>query len=330
MLRVLGGEAVHPPPVWAMRQAGRCLASYRAIREEIGDFKQMVQTPEIAATLTCLPVHDLGVDAAIIFSDILVVPEAMGVGYALREEVGPVLDRTIRTRADVAGLQTPPMDEAVDYVMGALRIARQRLPSTVTLVGFSGSPWTLLAYMVEGHGSKTFAQARRLLYAQPTIAHEAMEKLTTCILDYAQAQVAAGAQVIQLFDPLAELLPYELYATAVLPYVRMLCAEITVPVIFFAKGTQHLLAAIATLPCACVGVDWCCAWEAADKLPQVLQGNTDPALLYADNEVIIAKTQAMLRQTAHRPYIANLGHGIYPDTEEAKVKLWVRTVQAGL
>ena len=332
ILQVLQGEAASPPPVWAMRQAGRCLASYRRLRKQVGSFRRMVETPEIAAEVTCLPVQELGVDAAIIFSDILVIPAAMGLAYRMEEGIGPVIEQPLTQAKDVQNLQLPPMEEALSYVMEALRLTRRQLPTQVPLIGFSGAPWTLLSYMVEGQGSKVFAQARRFAYAQPQVTQQALEKLSLGVIDYLQAQARAGAQVLQLFDPLAELLPPAFYEAIIFPHLKNICQALSsqpVPLLVFAKGTQGLLPLLSQLPCAGIGIDWCTPLAEAKRClgKKVIQGNADPALLYAKDETIVAAAQRMVQEMDNHPYIANLGHGVYPDTAQDKVKLWVQTIQ---
>jgi len=329
-LRALRGEAVERPPVWLMRQAGRILPQYRAVRERLSGFKELVQTPDLAAEVTLQPVDELGVDAAILFSDILVVPEAMGLDYELVEKQGPRFPRTVQHPRDVENLRSG--EEAarrLEYVYAAIRQIRQRLEGRVPLIGFSGAPWTLLAYMVEGQGSKTFSKARALLWREPTLAQALLDKITETVIAYLRHQVAAGVQALQLFDSWAGMLSPEAYRRFCLPGLKRICAAVPeVPLILFAKGAWFALEDFAELPCA-VGLDWHVPPAHARSIlgkERVLQGNLDPCLLYAAPATIERQTREMLK--AFGPHhIANLGHGVYPDTPLEGVKTFVRTVQ---
>ncbi len=330
-LRALKGEAAERPPVWLMRQAGRILPQYRAVRERLSGFKELVQTPDLAAEVTLQPVDELGVDAAILFSDILVVPEAMGLDYELVEKVGPRFPRTIQSARDVERLRSG--EEAADrlgYVYAAIEQILQRLDGRVPLIGFSGAPWTLLAYMVEGKGSKTFSRSRALLWREPALAQALLDKITETVIAYLRRQVAAGAQALQLFDSWAGMLSPEAYRRFCLPGLKKICASVSeVPLILFAKGAWFALEDFAELPCA-LGLDWHIAPDYARRMlgkERVLQGNLDPCVLFADAQTIERQTLAMLRSFGPR-HIANLGHGVYPDTPLEGVKTFVRTVQA--
>ena len=334
VLRVLTeAKACERVPVWAMRQAGRVLASYRKIRAETGDFKKMIQTPELATEITCLPIQDLEVDAAIVFSDILVVPEAMGFPYRMYEGKGPYLPQVIEDAEDVKKLLPISPKEQLKYVLDTLSLTRRALPSHVSVIGFSGAPWTLLAYLLEGGGSKTFTRARSFLYHEPSAAHEALDRITQAVIDYLIAQKASGADILQLFDTLAEILSPSLYKEFGLPYVQKISAAMQkadIPLIVFAKGAplSHILA----LPCKGVSLDWHTEAHTARKqatpLGKVLQGQLDPALLYAPKERILQETHQLLQTMKDYPYIANLGHGLYPDIPEEHVRFWVKCVKA--
>ena len=331
-LRAARGEATERTPVWLMRQAGRILPEYRALRARLSGFKELVETPELAAEVTIQPIDALDVDAAIIFSDILVVPDAMGLPYEMVEARGPLFPNVIKTAADVARLRVPDPEEGLGYVLEALRITKKALNGRVPLIGFAGAPWTLLAYMVEGSGSKTFSKARGLLYTDPKLAHELLAKITATTIAYLQAQVAAGAQVVQVFDSWAGTLPPAHYREFSSRYIAEICAALAplVPVTIFAKGAWFAVEDFAAMPCRTIGLDWT-ENPATTRLlvgNKTLQGNLDPCALYGSAEQVKAATEAMLRQFAGGPHIANLGHGVYPDTNPDSVRVFVETVKA--
>ena len=332
LIRAARGEATERTPVWLMRQAGRILPEYRALRASISGFKELVETPALAAEVTIQPVDALDVDAAIIFSDILVVPDAMGLPYEMVEARGPLFPTTIKSAADVERLRIPDPEEGLGYVLEAIRITKRALNGRVPLIGFAGAPWTLLAYMVEGHGSKTFSKARGMLYREPALAHALLAKITATTIAYLQAQVAAGAQVVQVFDSWAGTLPPAHYAEFSSRYIAEICAALAplAPVTVFAKGAWWAVPDFAAMPCRTIGLDWNqdptqVRRQAGNK---TLQGNLDPCALYGTREQVRAATEAMLRQFAGGPHIANLGHGVYPDTDPDNVRVFVDTVKA--
>ncbi len=331
-LRAARGEATERTPVWLMRQAGRILPEYRALRGRLSGFKELVETPALAAEVTIQPVDALDVDAAIIFSDILVVPDAMGLPYEMVEARGPLFPSTIRTAADVERLSVPDPEDKLGYVMEALRLTKKALNGRVPLIGFAGAPWTLLAYMVEGHGSKTFSKARGLLYTDPRLAHALLAKITATTIAYLQAQVAAGAQVVQIFDSWAGTLPPAHYREFSSRYIAEICEALAplVPVTIFAKGAWFAVEDFAALPCRTIGLDWTENPAATRRLvgDKTLQGNLDPCALYGNAEQVRDATETMLRHFADGPHIANLGHGVYPDTNPENVKVFVQTVKA--
>ncbi len=331
-LRAAQGQPVERPPVWIMRQAGRILPQYRALRANFPNFKDFVKTPPAAAEATLQPVDELGVDAAIIFSDILVVPEAMGLDYEMVEAKGPRFPKVIENEADITALAAgEAAAERLDYVYEALRITKRELDGRVPLIGFAGAPWTILAYMVEGSGSKTFSKARRLLYTEPALAHALLEKITDTTIAYLRGQVAAGADLLQLFDSWAGELPPAHYRTFALPYLHRICAALPgVPKTVFAKGAWFALEDLADLPCQVLGLDWNIAPEwarAATGGSKVLQGNLDPCALYGQVQSIETETIAMLQAFGGK-HIVNLGHGVYPDTPLEGVRTFVETVKA--
>jgi uroporphyrinogen decarboxylase len=332
LLRVAKGEGTDRPPVWLMRQAGRILPQYRAIRERLSDFKELVENPALAAEVTIQPVDELDVDAAIIFSDILVIPEAMGLPYEMVEKRGPYFPRVISAAKDIDALLSG--EEAADrleYVYQALEMTKEGLAGRVPLIGFSGAPWTLLAYMIEGGGSKTFSRAKRFLYTQPGSAHRLLEKITDTVISYLGRKVRRGADLIQIFDSWAGVLTPAHYREFSLPYIEKICRSLQpTPVTVFAKGAWFALDELGRLPCSVIGLDWNMDPQESRKkigADKAMQGNLDPCLLYADNSLIHKHTTAMLQEFGRR-HIANLGHGVYPDTPLDGVKQFVETVKA--
>ncbi|MCB0598969.1 MAG: uroporphyrinogen decarboxylase [Phaeodactylibacter sp.] len=332
LLRTARGEAVERPPVWLMRQAGRILPQYRALREKLSGFKELVETPELAAEVTIQPVDELDVDAAIIFSDILVIPEAMGLPYEMVEKRGPLFPETIRSQSDIDKLVVGEKAAArLEYVYDALELTRKNLDGRVPLIGFSGAPWTLLAYMVEGSGSKTFSRAKRLLYQEPALAHRLLEKITETIIAYLQEKVRHGAGLLQLFDSWAGILSPATYREFSMPYLKEICTALAeAPVTVFAKGAWFAIEDIAQLDCQVIGLDWNISPEEGRRRAgagKVLQGNLDPCYLYASPEQINLATRKMLEAFGGR-HIANLGHGVYPDTPLEGVRAFVQAVKS--
>jgi uroporphyrinogen decarboxylase len=329
-LRAALNQPVERPPVWLMRQAGRILPEYRALRAQFPDFKVFVKTPEAAAEATIQPVDILGVDAAIIFSDILVVPEAMGLDYEMIEAKGPRFPKVIERTSDIAALDAgKAAAERLDYVYEALRITKKALNDRVPLIGFAGAPWTIFAYMVEGGGSKTFSKARRLLYADPAAAHQLLQKITDTTIEYLRGQIAAGVDLIQLFDSWAGELPPAHYRAFAVPYLKQICEALPeVPKTVFAKGAWFALEDLAELPCQVIGLDWNTppAFARVRTGDKVLQGNLDPCALYADTKTIEAETREMIRQFGGK-HIVNLGHGVYPDTPLDGVRAFIGAVK---
>lgn len=331
LLRAARGERTDRTPVWLMRQAGRILKEYRAVRDKAGDFRTLVQTPEMAAEVTIQPVDILGVDAAIIFSDILVVPDAMGLTYVMDEGKGPRFPETIRSIPELARLHVPDVADSLSYVAEAIRLTKQGLAGRVPLIGFAGAPWTIFCYMTEGKGSKTFSMARRSLFADPAFAHDLLSRITDTTIAYLKLQVEAGADLIQVFDSWAGVMDRATYRTFAIPYLKRICESITeVPVTLFAKDAWFALEDLAALPCATIGLDWSqeAAWARSITGPgKTLQGNLDPCVLYADGAVVERETARMLDAFGPYRHIANLGHGVYPDTPVDNVRRFVETVK---
>ena len=318
-------------PVWLMRQAGRILPEYRAIRNRISGFKELVETPELAAEVTIQPVDLLGVDAAILFSDILVIPEAMGLEYQMIENKGPWFERTIRTSEDVELLRIPEPREQLHYVLDAISLVKKELSDRVPLIGFAGAPWTIFSYMIEGQGSKTFSNAKKMLYSDETLSHRLLDKITVATISYLKAQVEAGVDMIQLFDSWAGILTHQQYAEFGMKYVSEICDAITeVPIIVFARGAYGSRKEMGDLKCNAIGLDWNMNVQESRMLigsEKTLQGNLDPCALYSDFKAIQLETKKMLTSFGPNKHIANLGHGVYPDTHPDKVKCFIDTVK---
>ena len=329
ILRAAKGEKTERTPVWLMRQAGRILPEYRAVRNSLSGFKELVETPDLAAEVTIQPVDILGVDAAIIFSDILVIPEAMGLTYEMVEKKGPHFPKTVQAESDLKALKVAdPAD--LGYVYEAIKITKKELDGRVPLIGFAGAPWTIFSYMIEGGGSKTFSKARRLLYSEPKMAHRLLDMITESTIGYLKQQVLAGADMVQVFDSWAGVLPAEHYSEFSLKYISGICDAITeVPVTVFAKGAWWALPEMKDINCRTVGLDWNMdPRQACEILPnKTLQGNLDPCALYGSNELIKMETKKMLEAFGDHPHIANLGHGVYPDTDPEKVKYFIESVK---
>ncbi len=331
ILRAVNGEYVDRTPVWLMRQAGRILPEYRAVRASLPGFKELVETPELAAEVTIQPVNLLGVDAAIIFSDILVIPDAMGLPYRMENGVGPIFDDTIKSVSDIKKLKIADPYLDLKYVTDAISITKKELNGRVPLIGFAGAPWTIFSYMIEGKGSKTFSKARKFLYQEPAAAHDLLGKITDSTIAYLKAQIEARVDIVQLFDSWAEILPKEQYLEFGLKYLRKICDAINeVPITVFAKGAWFALEELGKLDCNTIGLDWHTSPEMARRLigtEKTLQGNLDPCLLYTSDEELVKETISMLNKFGGQKHIANLGHGVYPDTNPEKVKLFINTIK---
>ncbi|MCB0430770.1 MAG: uroporphyrinogen decarboxylase [Flavobacteriales bacterium] len=332
ILRAARGEKTERTPVWLMRQAGRVFPEYRRVREKAGSFKQLVENPELACEVTIQPVDILGVDAAILFSDILVIPEAMGLPYEVVEAKGPVFERFIKRPEDLDSLHIANPEEDLAYVVEEIRLVKSALAGRVPLIGFAGAPWTIFSYMVEGSGSKTFSTARKWLYTDAETSHRLLDMITRSTIAYLKAQVQAGANMVQVFDSWAGVLSPDQYHTFCIPYLKAICEAITdVPVIIFAKGAFFAMNELAQLPCEVLGLDWNMPireTKAQIGNGKTVQGNLDPCLLYADKQVITKATHAMLETFGPQRHIANLGHGLYPDTNPDHVKHFVEVVQS--
>jgi uroporphyrinogen decarboxylase len=331
LLRALRGEELSRPPVWMMRQAGRYLPEYLALKAKYNFFTR-VQTPELAAEITLQPIDIVGTDAAIIFSDILVIPQAMGLEVLMEEGKGPSLPKTVVTRADIDALITENVEENLNYVMQALTLTKQQLSGRVPLIGFAGAPFTILCYMVEGKGSKTWEKAKKFCFTQPALAHALLQKITDITIAYLKAQVKAGADVVQVFDSWSGSLSkqdFELYAQAYLIQIAQ-ALKSHAPVILFPKGSWYAFPALAQSGASGIGIDWCVDAATARKLTGgniTLQGNFDPARLLAPIPQIKKWVKEMIDAFGTQHYIANLGHGITPDVPVDHAKAFVDAVK---
>jgi len=329
LLRAARGEKIERVPVWLMRQAGRILPQYRALRNSLSGFKELVETPELACEVTLQPIDELDVDAAIIFSDILVIPEAMGLPYEMVEKKGPHFPKTIQTIEEVNALKVAEVND-IAYTIEAIKLTKKELNGRVPLIGFAGAPWTIFSYMVEGGGSKTFSNAKAKLYKDPHLSHQLLAKITQSTIVYLKGQIAAGADLVQVFDSWAGILSPTQYAEFAFPYLKKICDAIDeVPITVFAKGAYFARQAISELDCSVVGVDWNMNIAKTRQIinNKTLQGNLDPCQLYASLPEVKKATQTMLDQFGGQRHIANLGHGVYPDTPLDNVKCFVDTVK---
>lgn len=331
LLRALRKENVERPPVWMMRQAGRYLPDYIKLRDQY-DFFTRVQTPELATKITLQPIDQVGVDAAIIFSDILVIPQAMGLEVLMEEGKGPSLPKTIKTGQDIKVLNTANAEEHLKYVLDALSLTKKELNGRVPLIGFAGAPWTILCYMVEGKGSKTWDKAKQFAYTEPRLAHALLQKITDITIDYLKAQVIAGADTVQVFDSWAGSLSPEDFKTFAQPYLFQIADALKneVPVILFPKGSWYALNDISESSASGIGIDWTIAPKFARQLTNnkiTLQGNFDPSKLLAPIPQIKKWVKEMIDEFGVQNYIANLGHGITPNVPVDHAKAFVDAVK---
>ena len=332
LIRAAEGKDVERTPVWLMRQAGRILPEYRAIRNSLSGFKELVETPALAAEVTIQPVDILGVDAAIIFSDILVVPEAMGLSYQMIENKGPWFEKTIKSIKDVDDLVVPDVNDQLSYVLEAIKITKSELNGRVPLIGFAGAPWTIFSYMIEGQGSKTFSKAKKMLYSNPELSHQLLQKITITTIKYLKAQIQAGADLVQVFDSWAGILSHQQYLEFGMKYVKDICDAITeVPITVFSKGAYFARKELGALNCNTIGLDWNMDIIESRALigeNKTLQGNLDPCVLYSDFKSIENQTNKMLCKFGKNRHIANLGHGVYPDISPDKVICFIEAVKS--
>jgi uroporphyrinogen decarboxylase len=337
LLRALLREPVDVTPVWMMRQAGRYLPEYRATRAKAGSFMDLCRNAELACEVTLQPLARYPLDAAILFSDILTVPDAMGLGLYFEEGEGPRFERPVRDRSAIDALPIPDPERELRYVMDAVRTIRRELQGRVPLIGFSGSPWTLATYMVEGGSAKNFARSKGMLFDRPQLMHQLLDKLAAAVTAYLNAQIAAGAQAVMVFDTWGGTLSPAAYREFSLVYMQRIVAGLTresegrrVPVILFTKGGGQWLEGMADTGCDALGLDW--TTELSDARARVgdrvaLQGNLDPCLLYASPDRIrqgVADVLASFGKGAG--HVFNLGHGIHPDIDPAHPAAMIEAV----
>ena len=337
LLRALLREPVERTPVWFMRQAGRYLPEYREIRKAAGGFMDLCRNPELACKVTVQPLQRFPLDAAILFSDILTVPDAMGLGLYFEAGEGPRFERPVQTAADIKKLAMPDPEQDLGYVMQAIRVIREELDGQVPLIGFAGSPWTVATYAVEGSSSKNFPRIKGMLYEQPAMLHKLMEKLTGATIDYLNAQIDAGIQAVMVFDTWEGILSPAAYREFSLRYMRQICENLVrekegrvIPIILFSKGAGSRLADMVDTGCDALGVDWTTDLADARKLTGdkvALQGNLDPSILYAGPTAIRNEVERVLASYGHGPgHVFNLGHGIHPEVDPASVSAMVSAV----
>ena len=333
LLDVLDGRETPRPPVWLMRQAGRILPQYRALRGRMKSFKHLVKHPDKAAEVTIQPVDELDVDAAILFSDILVVPESMGLNYEMVKNVGPVFPEVITGADDIHALTVgEDAAERIGYVYETIGEIKHRLNDRVPLIGFCGAPWTIFCYMLEGHGSKTFSKARRFLYQNPEASHTLLQHIADVSAIYLNRQLQAGVDVVQIFDSWAGVLGQDTYRAFGLPYIRRILESLPPETrsIVFAKGAYSTMDDLIDLPCTALGFDWMySAQDLRDRVngKKVIQGNLDPCVLYGGAEMIRARTLEVI-STFQKGHILNLGHGVYPDTPLEGVRHFVDSAKS--
>ena len=336
-IRALLRQSVDITPVWMMRQAGRYLPEYRETRKRAGDFLNLCKTPELACEVTLQPLQRYPLDAAILFSDILTIPDAMGLGLNLVEKIGPQFDKTVRTASEIKALSVPDPESDLGYVMDAVRLIRKELDGSVPLIGFSGSPWTLATYMVEGSPAKEFGLVKGLMYDDPASMHHLLEVLADSVILYLNAQIAAGAQALMIFDTWGGILTPSSYQQFSLNYMQKIVSQLdrqhdgqVIPVTLFTKGGGDWVRDIAATGCNAIGVDWTknigdVRAEVGDQV--ALQGNLDPCVLYASPEVIRQEVAAVLESYGHgNGHVFNLGHGIHQHIDPENVAVFIDAV----
>ncbi len=338
LLRALAREPVDRTPVWIMRQAGRYLPEYRAVRERAGSFLDLCQNPDMACEVTLQPVDRFDLDGAVIFSDILTIPHAMGLGLHFVTGEGPRFEHPLRDARAIRRLHVPDPEAELGYVMDALRTTRRALDGRVPLIGFAGSPWTLATYMVEGASSREFATIKAMLYDEPETLHALLATLADAVTAYLNAQIAAGAQALQIFDTWGGALAPDAYRAFSLAYMQRIVEGLTrqadgrhVPVILFTKGGGQWLEDLAATGCDALGVDWTVDLaEARRRVGErvALQGNMDPCVLHAGAAAVQRETRAVLERAGDAPgHVFNLGHGIQPTTNPANVAAMIEAVR---
>ena len=331
LLQALKGETVERPPAWMMRQAGRYLPDFMKLKEKY-DFFTRCQTPELATEITLMPIDQIGVDAAIIFSDILVVLQAMNIEVEMRDGIGPYIPQPINSKAALDQVTLPDVEEHLDYVFEAVRMTKKELNDRVPLIGFAGAPWTLLCYAVQGQGSKNFDRAKAFCFQEPQMAKELLQRITTTTIAYLREKVKAGVDVIQLFDSWGGLLSPTDYQEFSWPYIQQIIDALsgTDPVIVFGKGCWFALQEMSKSGAAALGIDWTCSARNARYLSGgqiTLQGNFDPSRLLSPIPEIKTQVKQMINAFGKDRYIVNLGHGILPNIPVDHAKAFVDAVK---
>ena len=330
-LRALKGENVERPPVWMMRQAGRYLPDFMKLKDKY-DFFTRCRTPELATEITVMPIHQVGTDAAILFSDILVVPQAMNIEVEMKPGLGPWLPHPVRSTADVEKVIVPDVHETLGYVMEAVKMTKRELNDEVPLIGFAGSPWTILCYAVQGQGSKNFDIAKKFCFTNPQAAHTLLQKITDTTIAYLKAKVEAGVDAVQIFDSWGGMLSPEDYQEFSWKYIQQIIDALKgeTPVIAFGKGCWFALDKMAASGASALGVDWTCSPQMARKLTGgniTLQGNFDPSRLYSPPSKIKEMVHHMINEFGKDKYVVNLGHGILPDIPVENAIAFVEAVK---
>jgi uroporphyrinogen decarboxylase len=337
-IRALLRQPTDRTPIWVMRQAGRYLPEYRQLRAEAGSFMNLCTNPELACEVTLQPLRRFPLDAAILFSDILTIPDAMGLGLYFVEGEGPKFEKTVRSAADVEQLKRPDPSTSLSYVMDAVSLIRKNLDGDVPLIGFSGSPWTLATYMVEGGSSKAFAKIKRMIYGDPQTAHLLLDKLADAVIDYLNAQIESGAQAVQIFDTWGGALAPDMFKSFSLRYLEKIVNGLhrsydgkTIPVVLFCKGCNSHLEAIADTGCDGLGVDWTITLaEARSRVGDrvSLQGNLDPAIMLTSPEIIESRVKETLASFGKGSgHVFNLGHGITPEVDPHHMTVLTQSVR---
>lgn len=329
-LRALRGEKVQRPPVWMMRQAGRYLPEFMELKNKY-DFFTRCQTPELAAEITLQPIRRFPLDAAIIFSDILVIPQAIGLPFEMKPGVGPWLENPVRSAADVEKLRSGNVNDELQYVFDALKLTKEGLNDEVPLIGFAGSPWTIFCYAVQGQGSKNFDQAKAFAFSQPIAAHALLQKITDATIHYLKEKINSGADAIQVFDSWGGMLSPVDYQEFSYPYIQQIVEALyeQVPVVIFAKGCWYALEEMSNSNASALGVDWTVTPQVARELTankKTLQGNFDPSRLLSPPETIQKMVKEMIDAFGTDKYIANLGHGILPNVPVENAQAFIEAV----
>lgn len=330
-LRALKGEVVDRPPVWMMRQAGRYLPEFMEIKAKY-DFFTRCKTPELASEITVQPIRRYGMDAAILFSDILVIPQAMNIAVEMKPDIGPWLPNPIRSEKDLDGVVVPDIDQSLGYVMQAIKMTKEKLNDEIPLIGFAGSPWTILCYCVQGQGSKNFDKTKQFCFTQPQAAHTLLQKITDTTIAYLKEKITAGVDAVQIFDSWGGMLSPDDYGVFSWQYVQQIIDALKdhAPVIAFGKGCWFALDTMAKSGASALGIDWTCSAKNARYLTGgniTLQGNFDPTRLFSPPKEIKKQVKQMIDAFGKDKYIVNLGHGILPNIPTENAAAFIQAVK---